>query len=231
MAHRGLWITAGALAVVTILAAGALLLPYWDRTHAQAKFGTVKDTGSAATAAGSQPQPVKDGNLAVSTTTPSRQTDAQAPVAKRPAPAAKVVNREVTIYDVVAAQSEGRVNPTGQATRPANEPTASVAPTPAVADSGTNAGTNTDALEKFQDRMIQLGARAAAVKDTIERLRSEQAASGLGLRQDIAATLNRMSAYMDEAERALNGGDLKLSQKRADQAEKEITSLEEFTGR
>jgi hypothetical protein len=79
--------------------------------------------------------------------------------------------------------------------------------------------------------MIQLGTRAAAVKDSIDRLRTEQAASGLGLRQDVAATLGRMSVYMDEAEHALNTSDLKLSEKRADQAEKEITSLEEFTGR
>jgi hypothetical protein len=40
-----------------------------------------------------------------------------------------------------------------------------------------------------------------------------------------------MGVYMDEAEHALNTGDWKLSEKRADQAEKEITSLEEFTGR
>jgi hypothetical protein len=76
-----------------------------------------------------------------------------------------------------------------------------------------------------------LGTRAAAVKDSVDHLRAEQAASGLGLRQDIAGAVNRMGAYMDEAERALNARDAKLSEKRADQAEKEIVSLEEFMGR
>jgi serine/threonine-protein kinase len=170
---------------------------------------------------------------------PTTQTSVQAPPAPvndahQNATTEPVVKKEVTIYDVKPAQSAAsRVRPEAPLRPPpSSTPEAPPAATPATpVANNINPEVDAEALEKTKERMIQLGTRAAAVKNSIDRLRADQAAGGLGLRQDIAATLGRMSVYMDEAEHALNTGDLKLSEKRADQAEKEITSLEEFTGR
>jgi serine/threonine-protein kinase len=79
--------------------------------------------------------------------------------------------------------------------------------------------------------MVQLGARANAAKASVDQLRQQQAASGFGLRQDIAASLSRMEAYMDAAERAVQSENAQSARKNMDKAEKEIDNLEAFLGR
>ena len=86
-------------------------------------------------------------------------------------------------------------------------------------------------LEALNHRMIQLGARANAAKASVDQIRQQQAASGFGLRQDVAASLSRMEAYMDAAERAVQGQNSHAARKSMDQAEKEIDNLEAFLGR
>jgi serine/threonine-protein kinase len=86
-------------------------------------------------------------------------------------------------------------------------------------------------LEALNNRMIQLGARANAARAGIEQLRRQQAASGFGLRQDILASLSRMEAYMDAAERSVQSENPPTARKNMDQAEKEIDNLETFLGR
>ncbi len=93
------------------------------------------------------------------------------------------------------------------------------------------AGPSQEELDQLNDHMVQLGARANAVKGSIERLRSEQAAGGLGLRQDISASLSRMEGYMDAAERATQGGNIASAKKNMAQAEKEVEKLEAFFGK
>jgi hypothetical protein len=86
-------------------------------------------------------------------------------------------------------------------------------------------------MDQLNDRMVQLGARANAAKTSVERLRNEQSASGLGLRQDITASLSRMEAYMDAADRAAQSGNPASARKSLDQAEREIEKLEAFFGK
>jgi hypothetical protein len=78
--------------------------------------------------------------------------------------------------------------------------------------------------------MMQLSARANAVKSSVDRLRDQLAANGLGLRQDMAGSLSQMENYMDEADRALQSNNPALAQKRMDQAERQVENLEKFTG-
>jgi hypothetical protein len=216
--HRGLWITIGALAVLAIAGAGTLLMPYWNRTHAQPP-AIEQASSSPARQPTSQPLPASDEHRNASPPT--------------------VAKKEVTIFDVKPAKSEvsakSKVKKLPVELPPQPPPSSDLPapgiPAPVAPAANAKAQPDLEAIEQAKERIVQLGTRAAAVKDSIDRLRAEQAASGLGLRQDIAATLGRMGVYMDEAEHALNTGDWKLSEKRADQAEKEITSLEEFTGR
>jgi serine/threonine-protein kinase len=213
--HRGLWITVGALAVLAIAVAGAFLMPYWNRAQAH--------------------PPAAEKTISTPATSPATETPPEAAKEEQqntaPAP---VVKKEVTIYDVKPAKSAVKKIPVDLPPQPpasSELPSARIASPAAPVANSAKAQLDPESLEKAKERIIQLGTRAAAVKDSIDRLRAEQASSGLGLRQDIAASLGRMSVYMDEAEHALNTGDLKLSEKWADQADKEITSLEEFTGR
>jgi serine/threonine-protein kinase len=225
--NRGLWVTIGALVAVAVLVLAAVVVPRWSRTQARA---TTEQTTEAPPAA--SPQPVAetpDAQPTPSEPSPQQAHDAIAapitpataveqsvnPKKQEPHPARGAVKHQ-TIYDVVPE-------------RPQEIP----APVPPVAvpNAQLNKPVSTEQAEKGKERLIQLASREAAVKESIDRLRQEQAASGLGLRQDISAAANRMGVYMGEAENALNAGDWALCSKRADQAEKEIVLLEEFTGR
>jgi hypothetical protein len=86
-------------------------------------------------------------------------------------------------------------------------------------------------LDQANERMVQLSARAGAVQGTVNRLRQQMESSGLGLRQDMAAALSRMGARMEAAERALRANDPASAQKFMDAAEKDVDTLEAFTGK
>jgi serine/threonine-protein kinase len=86
-------------------------------------------------------------------------------------------------------------------------------------------------LEELEDRMTPLGARASAVKDSVEHLRQQQERAGFSIRQDISASLSSMDQYMGKAEAALNSRNPEAAKKYMDLAEREIEKLEKFFGR
>ena len=79
--------------------------------------------------------------------------------------------------------------------------------------------------------MIQLGAQADAARDGIQQVRNQQQAQGLDLRGDILASMNRMNAYLNEANAALSQNDLQTANDNMDRAEKELATLNTFLGR
>jgi hypothetical protein len=85
-------------------------------------------------------------------------------------------------------------------------------------------------VEQLERQMDNLTARSAAVQSSIDSLKSQQAASGYGLRGDIAATDQLMQAYMSRAQAADQAGDLQAKKKYLDLAEAEIGKLEKFVG-
>jgi hypothetical protein len=76
-----------------------------------------------------------------------------------------------------------------------------------------------------------LGIRATAVKQSVENMRQQQARMGLGLRQDVAAGLQRMEYQLDETEAALKRGDAASAKRSLSAAEREVSKLEGFMGR
>jgi hypothetical protein len=78
---------------------------------------------------------------------------------------------------------------------------------------------------------MKLQSRAAAVKDSLDRLRGQNAASGLGVRQDIVASASRMDSYLQAADRALQNNTLESARKDMSHAEDELNKLEAFFGR
>jgi eukaryotic-like serine/threonine-protein kinase len=79
--------------------------------------------------------------------------------------------------------------------------------------------------------MIELGSKADAAKAGVQQIRSQQQAQGLDIRGDILASMNRMNAYLNEAERALSQNDLQAANDNMDRAEKELATLDTFLGR
>jgi hypothetical protein len=114
----------------------------------------------------------------------------------------------------------------GQATAMGHDsdPTHSVAIAQAQSD-------NSKEVEEIERQMDQLASRASSVHDSLENLRRQQAAQGLGLRGDIASTQERMDTYLGKAQAAMRKEDIRGSKKYMELAEPEVEKLEKFLSR
>jgi len=90
---------------------------------------------------------------------------------------------------------------------------------------------NSAALEEVERQVDQMSGRAAAVNDSLDNLRQQQSAQGLGLRGDMAAAQERMKIHLAKAKAALENQDLTNAKKYSDQAEADLEQLERFLGR
>jgi hypothetical protein len=93
------------------------------------------------------------------------------------------------------------------------------------------AGPSQADLDTASEDLMKLHTRADAVKDSLDRLRGQNAASGLGVRQDIVASASRMDSYLQAADRALQNNTLDSARKDMNRAEDELNKLEAFFGR
>ena len=92
-------------------------------------------------------------------------------------------------------------------------------------------GPSKQEIAQTRERMIQLDAKADAAKVGIQQIRNQQQAQGLDMRGDILAAMNRMTSYLNEADRALSQNDLQAANDNMDRADKELSTLETFLGR
>ena len=90
---------------------------------------------------------------------------------------------------------------------------------------------NTAALDELEQQVDHLSGREAAVNASLDSLRQQQAAQGLGLRGDIAAAQERMKINVGKAQQALQAQDIEHAKKYAAQAEADMQTLERFLGR
>ena len=79
--------------------------------------------------------------------------------------------------------------------------------------------------------MMLLAGRVAAVRGSLDNLQRQQAASGLGLRADMAAAKGSMEYLMGEAKNSLAAGDGASAKRNLDMAEQQVEKLEGFLGR
>jgi TIR domain len=92
-------------------------------------------------------------------------------------------------------------------------------------------GPSREEMESINARLIQLQARAEAVRSSLDRLRQQQAANGLGLRHDMAASANRLEGYLQAAERAIQNNTVQAARNNIDGADGELNKLEAFLGK
>src|SRR5579864_6855365 len=251
--HRGLYMSLGALVVLAVLVVAGLYIPRRAKTSAheqttsQAQPATPSsDTSSAnptggdaakaqpADAAGSSSQNSSDVNPSANSSSPETQPSAPAadtaksigesrttPITKQAAqtePVPTLDNQKPDKKDhhhknlkVVPATSQGAQDMVaGQ-----NSPSQSVDPA------------QMEALEQQAD---QLSSQANAVNDSLDNLRRQQSAQGLGLRGDIASAQELMKTHMAKAQTALQNRDAAAAKKYLDLAEGDVSRIDKFLG-
>ncbi len=244
--HRGLYMALGAAVVIVIVALTAMELPKTLRKRSSGNSGSAPVSVPAAPASSPQEggQPASPSAIStLPTSAPSQSAPANVPEVESPqathqsaetagaaarasSPAQHVVSkslaaRRLTEREAAPAESrsgQGRDVQTGQPVSSA--PTAPSAGATPVED-----------LQKLNDRMTLLAARANAVKTSLENLERQQQSQGLSLRGDIATSLGRMEAYMDASDKALSAANAESATRNMDLAEREIDRLEKFLGR
>jgi eukaryotic-like serine/threonine-protein kinase len=221
--HRGAWITVGALAVLVVLAAAAVGLPHLFHTSAKTESDSQVPTASAAAPVAAPPPataaPVAAPPPAAVPTTPEQTTTGNAPQTP-----AKSGDAPAVIMPPVIKNDRPPTPP-----RPVVKPDRGT-PTE-VTKQSDNAGPTPDEVQQVQEQKIQLDARASSVSASVEGLKRQQEADGLGLRLDMASAYARMNGYLRLANDNLNNGNIAAARSYMDKADKEISTLESFFGK
>jgi hypothetical protein len=217
---RWLWVGAGALATALALVAVIQFGP-WRKNSAQAG----QQASPVAAPANTATTPAQTPPL----TTPPAEQQAVAPPAAEPVPA-QPVTPPVT---PPAGRAEKRPvrqlakQGTAPAAVPQNTPAAPVASEAPQQPSGPDPAA---VLQELREQLVQLDARAGAVRTSLSNLKRSQAASGMSLRGDMAAAETRMNYLMDGANSALRAHDPAAAKKFVDSADTEVEKLEKFLG-
>ena len=238
--HRGVWMTVGALAVLVVVACAAIGLP--RLLHTSAKTESEGDRAAqTAQAAPATPAPDPASPIPGSA---AAVPDASAPAVPTPAastsrgrhPAACELcgqHPQIPVPPSTEKSTRPKVEVTAKAPRPEYHPAAQ-AGVPAQADipkPPANTGPSAEEVGQIREQMTGLDARASAVSSSVEGLKRQQEAEGLGLRRDMAAAYARMNTYLRAANDELNRGDLAAARSQMDKADKEISTLESFLGK
>ena len=252
--HRSLYVMLGAGMVLLALLASAVYLPRRSRTLAGANSASSAQTtvtppvsapsttsptaentsiGQPASSAASASPNANEASTPASAVSSEAQSTTGAQLEPRstkqsdsPASSHRTVAgssarslRQPDLLQVVPAEPQ----PSASHSQGSGISPSLVAQPGAMADAGQ--------LEELERQMDQLSSRVASVNDTLNRMRQQQAASGLGLRGDVASAQERLATYMGKAEAALHANDAKTAKRYLDLAEPEIEKLEKFLGR
>jgi serine/threonine-protein kinase len=242
--HRGLWMAAGAVACVCVLAAAAVIVPKLQSSSA-ATVPAVKQqpASSVATPAVSEPaQP------ASAIATPAVSQPVNPPIMQKKTASPQVPANPISspVVSSLPARSHVPHRTRMAAAKPVSHPAtasaktiAPVTPTQTAAPAAVAqklvpqapAGPSQEQIDAVRNGLIQLHARADAVFGSLNRLSAQEAAGGLGLRHDMAASASRLTAYLQAADRSADNNDLTGARKEMARAEQELTKLENFLGR
>lgn len=242
--RRGLWMALGAVACVCVIAGGAVLLPhFWKSSAREGSAPAAKPDAPAQALSTSASQPAAMNPEPAANSGPATANSASVtqPVTSSPERAPTHVPRSSPGPEqkrVARVSQEARVPGSG-AVQGAYPQISSAPPSPPPAQqaqpqaqpAALPAGPSQADLDKASEDLMKLHARADAVKDSLDRLRGQNAASGLGVRQDIVASASRMESYLQAADRALQSNTLDSARKDMTRAEEELNKLEAFFGR
>lgn len=216
--RRGLYMALGALVVLFVLIAAGLYIPRRSKTRASDQVAPAQQEQSTPPMPTGNPTTATPPATTPTTTLNSASGTSAAPVQTSPEPApatASPVEKKSAAKKVSAipATNQQQVSPDSQMV---------------AAPAQSNDAAELEELEKTVD---QLSGRAAAVNDSLDNLRRQQASQGFGLRGDISSTQEMMKTHLARAQAALQIRDAKSAQKYSDMASAEVEKLEQFLGR
>jgi hypothetical protein len=246
-----LWFAAEAVAVVTVLVFSALGLPHFFRAGATAK--TVAHSATQALSLPPAPQnavaaPKSEQNAAMvvpnelkaMTISPANPEATKLTLPLKPATPADATPTDDSATTTVPAPPQARVtvassNPSARPARPklsrvGYQPTSLPNSMPKAEEETTPSfpAPKAAALQEARNRKTVLDARAAAVRISVQRLKSQQEAAGNGLNQDVAGAYVRMNAYLSAEKSDLEDGDVAAARDHMDKAEFEVNVLEKL---
>ena len=220
--HRGVWMTVGALAVLVVVACAAIGLPRLLHTSAKTESDSAAQTSPAAPLTTS-PEPAS--TVPASTAPAADATPTPLPDADN--------SSQTPVPPATEKSTHPKTAVNAKPPRPDYQPAAQ-ADVASQADSTkqpVNAGPSAEEVEQVHEQMTGLDARASAVSASVESLKRQQEADGLGLRRDMAAAYTRMNSYLRSANDELNSGNITAARSHMDKADKEISTLESFLGK
>jgi serine/threonine protein kinase len=246
--HRGLYIALGAFIVVAVLFAAGLYLPSRIKTLAgagktpvpsrpadssavtpsSATASTPTDTTTATSGASNTTDPSSaTSNAAAGSPTPS--TGAQSTQSGQSSP--DTSNASSTPAPDASSSNATSANSGGNPPQPPKKPSAKPKKDTQAADAAAQAKAAEAAeAEDVEHRYDDIDSRSAAVSQSLDNLKRQQAASGYGLRGDIVSTEQRMKTDLSKAQFAMQKQDTKSAKKYLDMAEAELQTIEKFLG-
>jgi eukaryotic-like serine/threonine-protein kinase len=228
--HRGAWISLGAVAVLVVLACAAVGLPRLFHTSAKTESNGNR-TAQALSSPGSPPSP------STAPATAAQNPEAEAPVASTSQDSPKVPDEvpppqaPVKPDSGTPTHSKTVENPKSPKVEHHPDEQPGTVSQSEVTPQSANTGPTAEEVAQVHEQMTGLDARASAVSASLETLKRQQEADGLGLRRDMAAAYTRMNSYMRAASDELNSGNINAARSHMDKADKEISTLESFLGK
>lgn len=258
--HRGLYMALGALIVVGALIAAGLYMPKRSKARADSEKATstqavanapennpatpaTKDTGAAppntdttaSTTNSPGNPPATDSTATSSGATGASSAGAQPPIATDDSATKTPSANHAMSGPLVPAGKKTGIHASGKSKQVASSgagsnPSSAVGSADASKESAAQTP-NADAISELEQQAVQLTSRANAVNDSLNHLRQQQSAQGLGLRGDVSAAQEQLGIHMAKAQSALQSGDMEGAKKYLDLAETEVGKLEKFLGR
>ncbi len=246
--HRGLYIALGAFIVVAVLFAAGLYLPSRIKTLAGAGKTPVpsRPADSSATTPPSAPpstpsDPATATSGASNTADPSSATSNAAAGSPTPSTGAQSTpsgqstpdgsNASSTPAPDASSSNATSASSGGNPPQPPKKPSAKPKKDTQAADAAAQAKAAEAAeAEEVEHRYDDIDSRSAAVSQSLDNLKRQQAASGYGLRGDIVSTEQRMKTDLSKAQFAVQKQDTKSAKKYLDMAEAELQTIEKFLG-
>ncbi len=201
--HAKFWLAAEASSAVVLLAGAAIGFAHLSKTGVMAK-----EVGISIQRLSPPPAPA---NLLVTATGGEENAMHAAPAEPKPAVAEPTASKAPAKRGRAASVAEGKEH--------APAPVAKAAPhvqTPA----------STAELQELRERRATLDMRAAALRVSVQRMKSEREAEGDSLDQEVAGAYVRMNAYLSAERSDLEDGDLSAARDHMDRAAHEINVLE-----
>jgi serine/threonine-protein kinase len=239
---RALWMAAGGVATAAAAIAVIQLAP-WRGTGAVSRpevrvFQQPGGNESALSSASGRRDPLS-GELLPEPARPLQPSAAQpppeVPETKQP-PAQRAMAQQLP--NPVLPRTRRNVGVSSQVTAvppqqaPPPQPPGQAAQTPPPAPQGPQQPTSLAAkrqeLQTARDKVVNLAARAATIQASLDTLQRSQAASGLGLRADMAEAAHLMNSNLQGAMDAIRANDPTAAETFIARAERQVERLEKF---